>query len=153
MKKYLIILTMLSGLFCCTGCGEHTDKMMTDYPSDYTITYHLGHVLQYDPMNIDGIDIVNKLDFFASLKFTVRFENSQIVAASFSNGDVPFSVFGFDVPEGEFDCVLNTEVLPNELRIKGTDHAIAYWKNGEFVVPFQLDSKALRYEYKFLNVE
>lgn len=152
MKKYLLIFTLAS-LFCCMSCGKASNEMSPDYPTDYQVTYGLGKVLQYDPMNINGIDIVKKLDFFKTLRLTVYFVNSHIAAAEFVGGDVPFSTYDFNVPTGKFECVLDTSALPNALRIKDTDHVIAYYMNGDLMVPFQLDSQALRYEYIFQNLE
>ena len=54
--------------------------------------------------------------------------------------NVPFSPYNFEIPEGRIDCYLDTEALPNELRITGTENVIAYYQNGEFSIPFQLDS-------------
>ena len=46
----------------------------------------------------------------------------------------------------------DTEALPNELRIKGTDNVVAYFQNGEFSVPFQLDCEELNYKYTFKEI-
>ena len=71
----------------------------------------------------------------------------------FANGEVPFAPFAFELPEGVVECEFDTDALPNELRIKGTDHVIAYFQNGEFSIPFQLDSKQLSYKYTFKEIK
>ena len=37
-------------------------------------------------------------------------------------------------------------------RIKGTDNVVAYFQNGEFSVPFQLDCEELNYKYTFKEI-
>ena len=65
---------------------------------------------------------------------------------------LPFSPYAFEIPSGEVECYLDTEALPNELRIKGTDNVVAYFQNGEFSVPFQLDCEELNYKYTFKEI-
>lgn len=154
MKKRVFILTMVSAMFSLFSCDNGlTDQMTPDYPKDGDVTYGIRQVMQYDPMNINGIDVAGKFDFFSTLKLTIHITDSKITAMTYTNGDVPFSPYDFEIPTGRFDCVLDTEVLPNVLRIKGTNNVIAIYKKGEFIVPFQLDSKALSYEYTFKNFE
>lgn len=152
MKKYAFLFAA-AVMFFASACEDVSDKMSSDYPSDYTIEYGIRQVMQYDPMNINGIDVGSKFDFFQTLRFTIHVKDSKMSSLSFSNGDVPFSPFGFDVPEGAVECELDTEVLPNELRIKGTGHVIAYFQSGEFSIPFQLDCKSLSYKYTFKEIK
>lgn len=153
MKRYALFFTLAAALFACPACEDVSDEMTSDYPDNYTINYGIRQVMQYDPMNINGIDVAGKFEFFSTLRFTIRVTDSKMTALSFSNGDVPFSPFAFEVPEGEVACELDTEALPNALRIKPSGEVIAYFQNGEFVIPFQLDSKSLSYKYTFKEIE
>lgn len=151
MKKQILIFVALLGLGL-GSCGDTPNEMTDNYPTDYDVVYGLRQVLQYDPMNIDGINIVDKLGFFSSLRFTIHFEESKVAGVTFSNGEVPFSAFGFAVPEGRFDCVLDTDVIPNVLRT--TDgKTIAQFTNGEFSIPFRLDHSTVSYKYTFKSVK
>ena len=155
MKNNILILSTILIVFSLFGCDEEiSNKMSSDYPQNYDITYELRQVLQYDPMNINGIDISKKLDFFGTLRFTLHYDEGKLTNLTYSNGDVPISPFSFDA-ESEFavDCELDYDVLPNELRISGTDNVVAYYQNGEFVMPFQLDCSSVSYKYTFVNVE
>lgn len=153
MKRYALIFALIAASFSFAGCEDVSDEMTSGYPSDYTINYGIRQVMQYDPMNINGIDVAGKFEFFNTLRFVIHVEDNKMVRLSFSNGDVPFSPFGFDLPEGEVECELNTDALPNELRVKGTGKVIAYFQNGEFSIPFRLDSKSLSYKYTFKSVK
>lgn len=148
----LSILVMILSLFSCED--EISNKMSTDYPQNYDITYQLRQVLQYDPMNINGIDVSKKLAFFNTLRFTLQYNEGKLTKVKYSNGLVPFSPFNFDTESDfEADCELDTEVFPNELRISGTENVIAYYQNGEFIMPFQLDCSSISYKYTFVNME
>jgi hypothetical protein len=126
--------------------------MDPDYPADYEINYGIRQVMQYDEVNINGIDLSAKFPFFETLKLTIHYTDSKISGVTFSNGEVPFSPYDFEVPTGKIDCYLDTDVLPNELRITGTKNVIAYYRSGEFTVPFKLDCPALDYKYTFKSV-
>lgn len=152
MKKYAFI-SLLAAACAFVSCEEVSDKMSSDFPSDYTINYGLRQVLQYDPMNINGIDVVDKFDFFSTLRFRIEVHDGKMTHLEFSNGEVPFSPFAFEVPDGVVECEFDTDALPNELRIKGTGNVIAYFQNGEFSIPFQLDSKQLSYKYTFKEIK
>lgn len=136
-----------------SACEDVSDEMSSDYPADYTIDYGIRQVVQYDPMNINGIDVASKFAFFSTLRFSIRVTGNKMTALSFSNGDVPFSPFAFDVPDGEVECELDTGALPNALRIKSTGEVIAYFQNGEFSIPFRLDSRSLSYKYTFKEIK
>jgi hypothetical protein len=128
--------------------------MSDDFPKDYNIEYEIRQVLQYDPMNINGINISRKLDFFSTVRFTLHYKDGKLARLTYSNGDVPFSPFGFEAEsEIETDCELDYDIMPNELRIKGTDKVIAYYQNGEFIMPFKLDCGSISYKYTFVNID
>jgi hypothetical protein len=126
--------------------------MDPNYPADYDIQYGIRQVMQYDEVNINGIDIAGKIPFFETFRLTIHFTDSKISGVTFSNGEIPFSPYDFEVPSGKIDCYLDTDVLPNELRITGTNHVIAYFQNGEFSIPFKLNCPSLRYKYTFKSV-
>lgn len=153
MKKFALILTVVSVLFAIGSCeNENRTLMSSDAPSDYDINYGLFHVYQYDEVNINGIDLAQKFDFFDTFKLTLHYTDSKISAVTFSNGDVPFSPYDFEIPAGKVDAYLNTSVLPNELRLTESEKLVAYFVNGEFNIPFKLDCQSLDYKYTFKSV-
>jgi hypothetical protein len=153
MKKDVLIFIVISVLFSLSSC-ENTDrlKMDADYPADFDVNYGLRQVMQYDEVNINGIDLAAKFSFFETLRLTIHYTDSKISGVTFTNGEIPFSAYDFEIPSGKVDCYLDTGVLPNELRITGTNHVIAYFQSGEFSVPFKLDCPALDYKYTFKSV-
>jgi hypothetical protein len=153
MKKQVLIFTIVSVLFSLSSC-DNADRltMSSDYPTDYDITYGIRQVMQYDEVNINGIDLATKLPFFETFKLIIHYTDNKISAVTLSNGDIPFSPYNFDIPSGKTACYLDTNVLPNELRITGTNNVIAYFQNGEFSVPFKLNCSALDYKYTFKSV-
>lgn len=153
MKKNTLIFAIVSLLFSLSGCNtDDRVKMSDDYPVDGDINYGIRQVMQYDEVNINGIDVASKFPFFETLRLTIHYTDSKISGVTFSNGEVPFSPYNFEVPSGKVDCYLDTDALPNELRITGTDHVIAYYQNGEFSVPFKLDCPSLDYKYTFKSI-
>ena len=153
MKKYAFILTVVSVLFAIVSCeDENRTAISSDYPSDYDIHYGLFHVYQYDEVNINGIDLAPKFDFFETFKLTLHYTDNKISAVTFSNGDVPFSPYSYEIPAGKVDAYLNTNVLPNELRLTESEKVIAYYVNGEFSIPFKLDCLSLDYKYTFKSI-
>ena len=155
MKNNKLIIAILLVIASFFGCDEEvSNQMITDYPQDFVIEYGLRQVIQYDPMNINGIDVLKKLNFFSTLRFTIQYEGGKITKVTYSNGDVPFSPFSFDAEASfEADAELDYDVFPNELRVRGTDNVIAYFQNGEFIMPFHLDCGSINYRYTFTNVE
>lgn len=155
MKNHKLFISILLITFSFLGCEEEISNQMTeDYPQNYDIDYGIRQVLQYDPMNINGIDISEKLDFFNSIRFTLHYNDGKITNLTYSNGKVPFSPFNFEADsEFEGECELDYDVMPNELRIRGTDKVVAYYQNGEFIMPFQLDCSSINYKYTFTNID
>ncbi|MDY9919391.1 MULTISPECIES: hypothetical protein [Proteiniphilum] len=153
MKKYAFILIVVSVLVAIVSCeDENRTQISSDYPSDYDINYGLFHVYQYDEVNINGIDLAKKFDFFETFRLTLHYTDNKISAVTFSNGDVPFSPYSYEIPAGKVDAYLNTSVLPNELRLTESDKLIAYYVNGEFSIPFKLDCPSLDYKYTFKSI-
>lgn len=154
MKKYALILCVASVVLAFAGCeDENRTLMSSDYPSDYDINYGLLHVYQYDEVNINGIDLAQKFDFFETFKLTLHYTDSKIIAVTFSNGDVPFSPYSHEIPAGKVDAYLDTSVLPNELRLTGSGDFIAYYADGQFSIPFKLDCPLLDYKYTFKSID
>ncbi len=150
MKRYLLVLMAVCGMLMMSSCEEQYHRGdLIEKPGDYDINYTLKTVMEYDPVNINGIDVYKHFDFFSSLTFVLHITDGQITSFEFNNGDVPFSAFGFEVPSGKTDCWFDSESIPNALRIKGSDDAIAYYRNGELYIPFQLDCETINYEFKF----
>ena len=148
MKKYAIILT--AALFVCafSGCDEETTLPYIpvekpdintppegDDPDTYTVTYRL----------------YGKLDYFPSLRMTLNV-SPLATTVTFDNGDIPFVPFPEALSEGPIQCVLDSNVIPNGLRVKGSDTVIATFEQDGFTTQFQLDSKLLTYKYKFKSL-
>lgn len=154
MKYFKLLITPLVLAFTLIGCeDEVSNEMAGSYPQNYDIEYKIRQVVQYDPVNINGIDVSDKIDFFNSIRFALHYKEGKITHFSYSNGDAPFSPFNFEAEmDGEVACEFDEEVTPNELRIKGTDHVVAYFRNGEFIMPFQLDCSAINYRYTFSSL-
>ena len=153
MKKNVFIFTVISVLLSLSGCDTNARlEIDPNYPADYDIQYGIRQVMQYDEVNINGIDIAEKLPFFETFRLTIHYTDSKISGVTFSNGDIPFSPYDFAVPAGKIDCYLDTDALPNELRITGTKNVIAYFQSGEFSIPFMLDCQSLSYKYTFKSV-
>lgn len=151
MKKY--IFTVVAAVLCLASCQPFSNEMDPDYPTDYQINYTLKQVMEYDPVNVNGIDVYKYFDFFSTLNFTINVVDSKMTSLVFDRGDIPFSPFQFDIPEGEVECWLDSESIPNALRVKGTDDVVAYYKNGQIVMDFQLDCKEISYEFRFKEVK
>jgi len=148
MKKEIILL-LAAALIAFGGCRPVSNQMDPDLPSDGEIVYTLRQVLEYDPVNVNGIDVCPYFGFFNTLSFTIYVRDGKMVSLQYTDGDIPFSPFKFDIPDGIVDCRLDTDVLPYALKLKETGETVAYFKNGEFYIPFQLDCKDLSYEYRF----
>jgi hypothetical protein len=155
MKNLKLFIPILLITVFILGCEEEiSNQMSVDFPQNYDIEYEIRQVMQYDPMNINGIDVSEKLAFFSTIRFTLHYNEGKITNLTYSNGEAPFSPFGFDAESQiEAECELDTDVMPNELRIKGTDNVVAYFRNGEFTMPFQLDCNSISYRYTFVNID
>lgn len=155
MKKITLKVFYLTAfiLILILSCDKQiSNDMSKDGLQNYEINYKLRQVMQYDPMNINGIDISKKLDFFSTLKLTLYYKEGKLTNLSYDNGNIPFSPFNFETePKFEVQCEIDYDISPNELRIKDTDKVVAYYKNGEFIMPFILDCDLLSYKYTFTN--
>jgi hypothetical protein len=142
MKKYVLIFAIAAVLFPFSSCND-TDlpAINADYPADFDVTYGIGQVM------INGTDVAGKFSFFDTFRLTAHYTDSKISAVTLSNGDIPFSPYDFEIPDGKAACYLDTGALPYKLCVAGTDHVIAYFQNGECSIPFKLDCQELDYEY------
>lgn len=153
MKKYLSgLAAVLCGLLLVPACQPVSNEMDPDYPSDYDINYSLKTVTEKDPVNINGIDVYPYFDFFKTFSLTIHVRDGKMATLEVDNGDVPFSPFSFDMPEGEVECYYDSQSSPNVLRLSGSDEPVAYFKSGELYIPFKLDCKDIDYEYRFKEV-
>ena len=152
MKPYVWILVVMLVCGSLTSCEDVPTEMDPNFSGTFDITYTARKVMQYDPVNINGINVAPYFDFFDTMRFTIHVVDNVMTTLSFTNADIPFSPFSFDVPQGEVECLFDTSVLPNRLVIKNTGDVIAYFRNGEFYIPFQLDCEELSYEYTFREI-
>jgi len=152
MKRYVWLLTAAM-MMLLNGCDVDRTTADPAYDGNGEITYTIREILQYDPVNINGIDLIEEFDFFSTFGFTLHRTDSKFTAVEIVPGDVPFSPYSFDIPSGKNDCYLATDTVPYELRLKDGDKVVAYFKNGEFYIPFQLDCIELSYQYKFKEVK
>ena len=153
MKKFVWLLSILYVMTGISGCKGLETAADPDYDDNATIQWHLREVLQYDPININGINLIEEFDFFSTLGFTIYRTDGKFTEIEFDNGNIPFYPFNFTIPEGKVACELNTDVSPYELRLKDTGDVVAYFSNGEFYIPFVLDCVELSYKYRFGEVK
>ena len=153
MKKYLMLIIAACSLFVAQSCKEVSNQMDPDYPADYDVNYALREVLEIDPVNVNGIDVMPYFEFFNDFRFVIHYKDGKISSCEISNGSIPFSPYSFDVPEGEVECYFDTERVPNAIRLTSTDQIVACYTSGEFYIPFKLDCQDIDYEYYFKAVE
>lgn len=154
MKKYVMLsLAATLGLMMMSSCSRTNTIADVDYPSTYDIHYALKKVMEYDPVNINGIDVFPHFDFFTSWLITIHVVEGKMTSFELSTGDVPFATHAFPIPSGKVDCYYDTESIPNALRIKDSDQAVAYFRSGQLYIPFVLDCEEISYEYTFKEVE
>ena len=53
----LLIIAAAFFLFSFAGCRPVSNQMDPGMPSDGEITYTLRQVIEYDPVNVNGIDV------------------------------------------------------------------------------------------------
>lgn len=164
MRKYLLILLAALIASAFSGCKDDAafpfipvDKPGTTTPPEgndptpHRVTYRLDKVLLCSPENAAGVNIINKFDFFASMRMTLSVSPTQTTLL-FDNGDIPFYPLSEALPEGEILCELDASVSPNVLRIQDSDTVIATFEKDGFTISFQLDCKSLTYKYKFKSL-
>lgn len=153
MKNYKLYI-LISLLVCSLlGCEEVSNEMTSDFPQNYETTYGIRKVLQYDPLNINGIDVADKFDFFETVRFDLQFTKGKMSKLTYYGNEVPFPPLNIGNDEVlEIDIELNYDVIPNELRIKDTEMVLFYYVNGEFILPFNLDCSSINYRCTFVNI-
>jgi len=142
------MILSLSGCVKIYGDKEHfiIDK---NYNGTFDYTFTLQKVLEKDPVNVNGIDIVDELEGYESLALKVYYVDEKITALEFTEGSVPYTAYGFNLPQGKVDCYFDTKCYPNAVKLKSDNSVIAYYKLGQFFFQFQLDCSEITYEYWF----
>jgi hypothetical protein len=75
-------------------------------------------------------------------------ENGKYAYCEVSTGDIPFNPYGFQLPAGKQPCSLDNSVSPMAIRLSSGE-VLARYRQGQFVVPFQLDCSDISYEFWF----
>ncbi|MCM1502672.1 MAG: hypothetical protein NC115_08430 [Bacteroidales bacterium] len=150
--KNRILLLAAAVCLAFSACRPVSNQMDPGMPSDGDIVYTLRQVLEYDPVNVNGIDVCPYFDFFSTLRFTIQVRDGKMSYLQYTDGDIPFSPFSFGTGDGFVECRLDMDVLPYALKLVETGETVAYFRNGEFYIPFQLDCKDLSYEYRFREI-
>ncbi len=150
-----------AGLLCLlaafvTSCYSiHLQDLTPDekYEANKTSTFRIFQVLQFDDVNVNGINIQPYFDFFDTFRLTITYEKGKISRLAMNNGDVPFSrKYGFEIPAGEVDVYFDNSVFPNAIRRVDDDEILATFNKGVLVMNFQLDCASVNYRYMFTGV-
>lgn len=119
---------------------------------DRTTTFALSSVLEKDPMNTAGVEVVDKLKFFSTYRMLLTYTDGEISDIEFQQ-ELPFSTYSFDIPTGKQACYYDTSRVPFTIRLKSTDDVVATYSVGEFLVSFNLGCEEVSYEFHFKKVE
>lgn len=161
MKKLTLLLAFALVVGGFSSCDDNDNKLPYipyepeepevpaegEDPVAEQSTYTLKEVLLCDPSHPDGINIINKVDYFKSMSMTISQSPTKLLV-TIDDTNSPFDAWGVELPDGEMECILDTSVVPNELRTVDGLLLATFEKNG-FTVSFQLDSDKLTYKYKF----
>ena len=110
-------------------------------------------VLQFDDVNVSGIDILPYFDFFNTFRLTLTYKDGKISSMSMDNGDVPFSrKYGFEIPSQTVDVYFDNTVHPNAIRRTDSKEILATFNKGVLVMNFKLDCATVSYRYMFTGV-
>lgn len=144
---FIIILVLTLSMF---SCEDRNGEMTDNYPQDYQLNYRISKVIQYDPINISGLDIADEFDFFNMIEFDIEYTGGKISSVSYNNGTVPFKPFAFDMTSGQkYACEFDGTSSPNRLILSETGEVIATFDGGEFIMEFGLDCSSVQYKYTF----
>lgn len=135
-------------LSSCVTLPLHDMTMDENFDMNKDVTYVLSQVLEIDDVNVNGIDVLPYLDFFNDFKLELKTKDGKISAIKIDNGSVPFD-YGYTIPQGEVPCYFDNSVIPNVIRLKENDVAVASFVKGELVILFSLDCQTVSYKYKF----
>ena len=152
--KRNIIFSVIAIILMATSCNQkvslgenvYVPFEQSDLAPDEPIVYTVSKALQFDPVNLGGIDIAKHMDIFDDVTFTIYRENAKVVAAEFA-GNMPFKVI--EPFEGKQEAYFDTERMPQAIRLKSNDQIVAVYSVGEFYMPFQLGCQEVRYELRF----
>lgn len=156
MKRKLYILATLAALaVAVSSCVkiDHSDEFMAPdsdamLAPDHVDNLCLYKVLEYDPMNTAGIDIVDELDFFSSYRFKIYYQDLKVCAVEIIS-ELPFSTYGFPIPAGKQEAYYNTTSVPYTIRLKNTDQVVATYLQGQFCISWQLGCEEISYKLYF----
>lgn len=143
-----------------SGCVKVSTDWKADlHPGTYEINYGLSKVVEIDPVNVSGIDVMPYFDFFDGYRMKLSIVDGKISNVEFIAGDVPFSAYEFPVPSGKAACYFDNSTLPNVIRLQNggtpspSDPVVATLYKGEFYVEFHLDFEDISYRYYFKSIE
>ena len=122
-----------------------------DDPDTYTVAYRLDKGAAVRARESERHQHLRQTGLFPSLRMTLNV-SPLATTVTFDNGDIPFVPFPEALSEGPIQCVLDSNVIPNVLRVRGSDTVIATFEQDGFTTQFQLDSKLLTYKYKFKSL-
>ncbi len=156
MKKYAIILT--AALFVCafSGCDEEapsptsrsknrttTRRPEGDDPDTYTVAYRLDKVLLCAPENPNGTDIYGKLDYFPSLRMTLK----RVAARKPPSRSTTATSLSYRspkrCPKAHPVCAGTATSSPTCCGSKVADTIIATFEQGRLSTQFQLGQQNL----------
>jgi len=155
MKKIIFsVLSAAALVFSLSGCVEvygDSDHYLLDkdHNGTFDYTFTLQKVLEKDPVNVNGIDILGELEGFETISLKVYYVDDKISALEFTEGSVPFTAYEYSLPQGKVDCYLDYSCYPNAVKLSSDKSVIVYYKQGQFFFPFQLDCGEISYEYWF----
>ena len=126
MKKTVLWLCAVTvALTSCVNLVPSNTVAPTENEGSYTYTYRLR---------------------FDTYSLTVYVENGKYAYCEVSTGDIPFNPYGFQLPAGKQPCSLDNSVSPMAIRLSSGE-VLARYRQGQFVVPFQLDCSDISYEF------
>ena len=140
------IVAALSLLSSCVEVMPKNTEFDSPNTGTYDYTFVLNKALEIDPLNTTGIDLMPYLDWFSSFQFKVYVVDGKYTACEIDNGNIPFSPYTFAIPQGKVNCKFDTSSSPWTLKLDSGD-VVAVYKQGQFMIPFQLDCADISYEY------
>ena len=154
MKKILRLIAsvfVVASLSACVNSSldESRSVVDPDYTGDFSTTHTIQKVIIYSPENEEGEDVYSEFSFFDSMSLTLYYEGGVMSSLEISEDSMPFTAFKKGVPEGKVECYFDKSCYPNAIKLKSDDSVIAYYKLGQFYLPFQLECSTISYEYWF----
>ena len=165
MKKLTILLAFALVLGGFTACSDEENKLpyipyepeTPEVPAEgenqtsQTVVYSLKEVLLCDEAHPEGINLMKKVDFFNSFTMTID-QTPTGVMVTVDDSNMPFHVFGVELPNEPIKCKFDLEAVPNQL-LTEDGLLLATFDNQGFAASVQFDSDKLTYKYNFKKVE